>query len=75
MTTKRRFHEKYALQVRERDHNLPHVHLVGGGIEASIDLETLNCSGMIPAGLKREVLAWIAEHRDELLEDWTRWHP
>ena len=30
---------------------------------------------MIPAGLKREVLAWIAEHRDKLLEEWTRWHP
>ena len=36
MTTKRRFHEKYALQVRERDNNPPHVHLVDGGIEAPL---------------------------------------
>ena len=74
MTTKHRFRGKYALQVRERDHNPPHVHLIGCGIDATIDLESLDCTGLIPAALKREALAWIVDHNDELNEEWSKWH-
>jgi hypothetical protein len=74
MTTKQRFNNKYALQIRERDHNPPHVHLIGGSIDATIDLATLECSGLIPAAVKREVLAWIKENHQELMEEWHIWH-
>lgn len=74
MTTKQRFKNKYALQVRERDHNPPHVHLIGGGIDATIYLNTMECTGMIPVDLKLEVLAWMAAHHDELMEEWKLWH-
>lgn len=74
MTTKHRFSNKYALQIRERDHNPPHAHVTGGDIDAAIDLETLEITGLLPATLKREVLAWIADHHTELMEEWRKWH-
>lgn len=29
----------------------------------------------LAAGPKAEVLTWVVAHRDELLEEWHRWHP
>lgn len=76
MTTKHRFRNKYRLQIREKDHLPMHVHLVGGEINVKIDLVTLALSeGDCPAGLAEEVLAWVAEHRDELMQEWKKWHP
>ena len=74
MTTKHRFRDKYALQVRERDHNPPHVHLVGCGVDAIIYLENLDCVGLVPAALKRDVLLWIEENREDLQKELNRWH-
>ncbi len=74
MTTKQRFRNKFTLQVRERDHNPPHVHLFGVGFDVTIDLQTLESAGAWPAGLKAEVTAWVMENRAELMEDWIRWH-
>ncbi len=34
MTTKQRFRNKYRLQLREKDHEPMHVHLVGGEVNA-----------------------------------------
>jgi hypothetical protein len=31
MSTKYRFRDKYRIQLREKDHLPPHVHLTGGG--------------------------------------------
>jgi len=76
MTTKQRFrNNKFKLEVRERDHGPAHVHLVGGGFDVSIDLATLETMGDWPRGLRDEVVAWVAVHRDELMEEWKRWHP
>jgi len=41
MTTKHRFRNKYRLQLREKDHEPMHVHLVGGEVNAKFDLQTL----------------------------------
>ncbi len=38
MTTKMRCRNKYRLQLREKDHEPMHVHLVGGAVNARIDL-------------------------------------
>jgi hypothetical protein len=47
----------------------------GGNVDVLIDLTTLHTDGSWPRGLRSEVLAWVAEHREELLEEWHRWHP
>ena len=74
MTTKQRFRNKFTVQVRERDHNPPHVHLSGAGFEVTIDLQTFASSGVWPSGLKAEVTDWIKKNQAVLMKDWTLWH-
>ena len=60
MTTKHRFRNKYRLQLREKDHEPMHVHLVGGEVNAKFDLATLALvAGTVPAGVLIEVTAWL----------------
>jgi len=75
VTTKHLFqNKKFRLQIRERDHNPPHAHLVGGDYDVMIYLETLKSEGQWPKGIKKEVLSWVEENRTKLLEEWGRWH-
>lgn len=74
MTTKHRFRNKYRLEVRERDHQPPHVHLTGGGFDVLIVLETLQSEGTWPPGIKNEVLDWVALNRESLMLEWKKWH-
>jgi hypothetical protein len=74
MTSKQRFRNKYRLQLREKDHEPMHVHLVGGDVNVRIDLASLRLvAGTMPADLKREVMTWLREHRAELIEEWKSW--
>lgn len=74
MTTKQRFRNKYRLQLREKDHEPMHVHLVGGNINAKIDLSTLQVvAGTIPASLKKEVIDWLSENQITLIKEWKQW--
>jgi hypothetical protein len=74
MTTKQRFRNKYRLQLREKDHEPMHVHLVGGEVNARFDLATLALvAGSVPADLKNEVLAWLRENQAALIEEWKTW--
>ena len=74
MTSKKRFRNKYRLQLREKDHEPMHVHLVGGDVNARIDLASLRVvAGRISANLKREVMAWLRAHQAELIEEWKSW--
>jgi len=75
MTTKQRFRNKYRLEVRERDHLPPHVHLVGGAVNVRISLETFQCVGYCPHDLLDEAVQWVKAHHAELMEDWKKWHP
>jgi len=76
MTTTQRFrHGKYRLELRERDHLPPHVHLTGAGLNVRISLETLEHDGSCPGKLLEEVLSWVKQYRDELMEEWKKWHP
>jgi hypothetical protein len=75
MTTKQRFRNKYRLEIRDDDHLPMHAHLVGGGVDVLIDLGTLVCVGAFPRGLRDEVMAWVTANRDELIEEWKKWHP
>ena len=74
MTTKHRFRNKYRLQLREKDHEPMHVHLVGGDVNAKFDLVTLALiAGHAPADLKKEVLEWLRNNRAALIEEWKTW--
>ena len=75
MTTKQRFRNKYTLQVRERDHNPPHVHFYGAGYDVTILLESLEFIGDFPSNtIQNEVMAWVGENKNELFKEWYLWH-
>ncbi len=74
MTTKQRFRNKYRLQLREKDHEPMHVHLVGGEINVKFDLATLALiAGTLPADLKMEVTTWLKNNQISLIEEWEKW--
>lgn len=74
MTTKHRFRNKYRLQLREKDHEPMHVHLVGGEVNAKFDLATLALvAGTVPAGVLIEVTAWLRFNQTALIEEWKSW--
>ncbi|CAK0759588.1 conserved hypothetical protein [Gammaproteobacteria bacterium] len=71
MTTKKRFRNKYRLQLREKDHEPMHVHLVGGDVNAKIDLISLELvGGSVPSGVLHEVVTWLEENQENLIEEW-----
>ena len=74
MTSKKRFRNKYRLQLREKDHEPMHVHLVGGDVNGKIDLTSLRIvAGRMPIDLKREVMDWLNAHQADLIEEWKSW--
>jgi len=76
MSTKHRLRDKYRIELREKDHLPPHVHLTGGGVDVLISLERVEAMmGKAPAAVLKEALVWIRDNRTELLEEWKRWHP
>ena len=76
MSTKYRFRDKYRIQLRDKDHLPPYVHLTGGGLDVLICLQLVEpMLGHAPAAVLREALEWVRAHQTELLEEWKRWHP
>lgn len=74
MTTVQRFRNKYRLQLREKDHEPMHVHLVGGEVNAKFDLATLELvAGTLPGALKAEVTDWLRNHQADLIKEWKKW--
>ncbi len=75
MSTKYRFREKYRIELRERDHLPPHVHLTGGGVDVVISLESVTVTqGRAPAKVVQEALTWVAANQTDLLKEWMKWH-
>ncbi len=71
MTTKQRFRNKYRLQLRENDHEPMHIHVVGGDVNAKIDLITLKViAGDIPTSLRKEILTWLIKNQAVMIEEW-----
>lgn len=74
MTTKYRF-SNFRISLREKDHNPPHVHLMGPDFEAAVNLVTLEImDGSAPSKVLRHALKWIADNREELLQQWHMLH-
>lgn len=75
MSTKYRFRDKYRIELREKDHLPPHVHLTGAGVDVQISLETgLVMLGKAPKVVLDEGLAWVRANQADLLEEWKKWH-
>jgi Domain of unknown function (DUF4160) len=62
------------IQMFYGDHNPPHVHAYGGGYAALIRIEDGEfLVGLLPRAKRRPVLAWIANHRAELIALWRQY--
>ncbi|WP_460140038.1 DUF4160 domain-containing protein [Pseudomonas sp. S2_E01] len=76
MSTQYRFRDTYRIQLRERDHPPPHVHLVGGGLDVVLSLEPVKVTmGLAPPLIIKEALDWVRAHQAQLLEEWKRCYP
>lgn len=76
MSTKYRFRDTYRIQLREKDHPPPHVHLTGGGLDVMLSLETVDVMvGKAPPLIIREAQQWVRAHQAQLLEEWQRCYP
>ena len=74
MTTKYRL-ANYRITLREKDHNPPHVHLMGPGFEAAVNLETVEViDGSAPVKVLRHALKWINDNKEELKQQWQTLH-
>ncbi|MDR2188292.1 MAG: DUF4160 domain-containing protein [Azonexus sp.] len=65
----------FRIELRERDHLPPHVHLTGAGVNVMISLESLATAGACPPAVLQEALAWVAANQTVLMEEWKKWHP
>jgi hypothetical protein len=55
-----------------REHPPPHYHVTYQSYRASIEIETGEVVGRLPAGVRRDILAWNERHKEELLANWER---
>ncbi len=61
----------YVIRIYFRDHNPPHVHVVGTEFEAFVSIDDVSVlRGSIPAKHKAEALGWIGANREALLAKW-----
>jgi len=76
MSTVYRFQHNYRIELREKDHLPPHVHLTGAGIDVMIALDPVQVLlGRAPKTVLAHALRWIVENQHWLLEEWKKWHP
>jgi hypothetical protein len=60
------------IQMFRREHSPPYFHALYAEHEAVIDIRELRVMrGSLPRRAMALVLEWAAEHRDELMEDWS----
>ncbi len=72
-----RFHQfaGFQIDVRCRDHNPPHFHVIGPDFHALIRIGTLQIlKGRIPSKVLAEAVRWAAidENHVALVEEWRR---
>lgn len=63
----------FQIDVRSRDHNPPHFHVIGPDFEALVRMDTMALmAGRIPRKALAEAVAWASAHRTELTDEWRR---
>lgn len=64
------------LEVRGRDHNPPHVHVIGPDFAAQVDIKTLAViEGGMPRAIAKLALTWAEANRERLIAEWNRLNP
>ncbi|WP_279358620.1 DUF4160 domain-containing protein [Methylobacterium indicum] len=72
MPTFHRF-DGFRIEVRSRDHNPPHFHMIGPDFHALVDIRTLQViEGTYTRPALAETLAWAAGRTEALLAEWRR---
>ncbi|WP_093569956.1 DUF4160 domain-containing protein [Methylobacterium sp. 174MFSha1.1] len=72
MPTFHRF-ASFRIDVRSRDHNPPHFHIIGPDFHALVDIRTLPViEGTYTRSALAEALAWAAGRTEALLAEWSR---
>lgn len=72
MPTFHRF-DGFRIDLRSRDHNPPHFHLIGPDFHALIAIRTLEVlEGTYSRRALAEAVAWAAGRTDELMTEWMR---
>jgi hypothetical protein len=64
---------KQKIVVRNNDHLPPHVHIVGGGVNAVVVLRTLEVFGQIKGGEK--AIKFVTENSNEYIKFWNTINP
>ncbi|HBM13411.1 MULTISPECIES: DUF4160 domain-containing protein [unclassified Hwanghaeella] len=55
-----------------QDENPPHVHIIGPDFAAKLRLDdAVKIAGDLPKKVEREAIAYVQDHRDELLKCWS----
>jgi len=66
---------KFGLYLYANDHGVAHVHIESPVGRASIAIaDGAVLAGHVPVSMVREAQAWVAAHRDELLDLWKELH-
>ena len=72
MPTFKRF-DAFRIDVRSRDHNPPHFHLIGPDHHALVDIRTLQViEGTYDCKMLAEAVGWAVEQTEALLAEWSR---
>jgi hypothetical protein len=68
-----RIKNKYSVQIIPGDHRPPHIHIIGGGCEAKLRIDTLECYFVV--GFKRkdikEFQLFLNDKKELLMEAWN----
>jgi hypothetical protein len=64
------------IKILGRDHNPPHVHAYYGEDSALVEIETGNVyAGSLPNRELKQVQAWVAGRKEELMVRWKEMNP
>jgi hypothetical protein len=64
-------------KINKRDHPPPHVHVEGGGASLRVNLltfEVMDGKTEFAKSTVRQIVSYVAEHKEELLEKWASYH-
>lgn len=64
------------IEIRPREHGVPHFHVVGGGINASFAIETgEHLAGEIESSERKRIEVWCRGSREQLIKAWNNSRP
>ncbi|WP_425463391.1 DUF4160 domain-containing protein [Methylobacterium terricola] len=65
--------DSFRLEVRSRDHNPPHFHILSSDFHALVDIRTLQViEGTYDRKALAEAVAWAVDQTENLLNEWRR---